>query len=107
VSLAVDEVKNVPFSWNLAGVPDDTIYTVKANATIDGTLLDEFVNGQVKIRLHGDVNGNGAANVLDMLDLKIAISLGKTPQQCPFCDINCNGAINVLDMLDLKIILST
>jgi len=107
VSLAVDEVKNVTFSWNLAGVPDNTIYTVKANATIDGTLLDEFVNGQVKIRLHGDVNDNGAVNVLDMLDLKIAISQGKTPQQVPFCDINCNGAINVLDMLDLKIILST
>jgi len=61
----------------------------------------------VKIRLHGDVNDNGAVNVLDMLDLKIAISQGKTPQQVPFCDINCNGAINVLDMLDLKIILST
>ena len=55
----------------------------------------------------GDVNGNGAVNVLDMLDLKIAISLSKTPAQAPFADVNYNGAINVLDMLDLKIILST
>jgi len=97
------------FTWNTTGVTPDN-YTITANATIvpgeTNTTDNTYTDGLVEVKIRGDVNDNGAVNVIDMLDLKIAIATGKTAQECPLCDINCNGAVNVIDMLDLKIIIS-
>ena len=53
-------------------------------------------------RLPGDVDGNGVINVIDLIVLRIAVSLGKTVEEYPLCDLTSDGNINVADTLMLK-----
>jgi len=98
--LPAGENTTVALDWSLAEFPDLTNYTVKANAT----LLDaedvnpgdnEKVDGTVKIRLWGDVDGNDVVNILDLKKVKLGY-FGWLPD--PFTDIDGNGRINILDL---------
>jgi hypothetical protein len=62
------------FSWDLAGLPVNVTYTVKANATCTGGASDEFVDGAVKKRVWGDVDGiDDIVTALDLKKVKLAI----------------------------------
>jgi parallel beta-helix repeat protein len=76
----------------------DTPYVINGNNQDNYPLMHP--------RIIGDVNLDGTVNVMDMLALKIAITLGKTVEECPSCDVNCNGVVNIMDMLRLKIIIT-
>ena len=75
-------------------------FTLTWNASVLSCI--DVANGAL-VRPKGDVDGNGKVNVMDMLRLKIVITLGKTVEEAPFADVDSNTKINVMDMLRLKI----
>jgi PKD repeat protein len=107
--LLPDEETTLMFSWNTTGVTPCNNYTIKANATIisfvdTNPANNEFINGQVKIRIIGDVNGDGSVSVADMVEVDIA--LGTQPGQPnydPWADVNGDGNISVADMVLIDI----
>jgi len=107
-NLGASENTTVTFKWNLAGLTEGASYPVKANATllygIDVNPADnEKVDGQVKVRLWGDVDGNGVISILDLKKVKLAYS--KLIVE-PLADLDGNGLINVLDVKKMKLIYS-
>ncbi len=53
-----------------------------------------------------DVNGDGAINVLDLIDLLLCFGQPANPP-CDTADINGDGATNVLDLIDLLLAFGT
>ena len=96
-------------TWDTSGVSPGN-YTISAEASAvageNDTTDNAYVDGMIYVILQGDVNDNGQVNVIDMLLLKIAITLGKTVEEFPFYDVDGNGQINVMDMLRLRIIMT-
>ena len=107
--LLPDSETTLMFSWNTTDVTPAN-YTITAYATqVPGeteTTDNTLVNGQVKVRFLGDVNGDGKVSSGDLLELLIALTLGKTVEEEPFADINSDGKISSGDLLELLIILS-
>jgi len=91
------------FTWDVSGLPEEAVYTVKANATCTCGANDEFVYGQVKIRLLGDPNGDG---VVDIIDIKIIKLVYMRCIENPFADLDGDGVVNILDVKRLKMIYS-
>jgi hypothetical protein len=93
--------------WNTTGVPYCHNYTISAYIppvpfeldTTDNT----YINGGVKIRIPGDVNGDGQVNILDCIIA--SNSFGATPADPRwnrYCDMNKDYKINILDMIRIS-----
>ena len=97
------------FSWNTTGVTPCNNYTIKANATIIGFVdanpaNSEFINGQVKVKILRDVNGDGSVSVADMVLVDIALgSQPGEPYWNPQADVNFDGSASVADMVEIDI----
>jgi hypothetical protein len=68
------------FNWNLSGVAYG-VYTIKANATLASDTYpdnNEKVNGQVKVKIVGDVDGNNYVGSWDLILL--AVAYGSNPE---------------------------
>jgi len=92
-------------SWNTKNVPLGN-YAISAQASTvpDETDIDDntLINGTLKVKIPGDVNGDGIVNIIDMVLLRAAY--GSTPTQPnwnPEADINRDGVINIFDALIL------
>ena len=93
------------FNWNLTNVPDNATYTIKANATLlDGVDANpdnnEKVDGQVKVRLWGDVTGDDMVDIGDVLMVKLAYS---EIIEEPFADVTGEGVVDIGDVLLVKL----
>ena len=94
------------FNWNCSNLPVGVIYTVKANATCTCGVSDEFVNGQVKIRLWGDVNGKDGVTATDLAIVKSYVTkqmLGylthaQALAEEPFTDLNGDCKVTATDV---------
>jgi parallel beta-helix repeat protein len=94
------------FSWNTTEIQPCIYYTIKAEASEVPYEIDTddntYVGGKVKIRLLGDINGDG---VIDIKDLSlVAFSYGTFEGESdynPDADINRDG---IIDMRDIAII---
>jgi len=100
--------RTLTFNWNIAPLRANTTYTLKANATLIGLpdinpANNQFVYGQVKVRLWGDVDDNGAINILDLKKVKLALSLLIDE---PFADLDGDCDVDILDLKKDKLILS-
>jgi len=107
-NLLAGENTTLSFNWNLGGLTEGKNYTVKANATllygVDSDLgNNEKVDGQVYVRLWGDVDGNGVVNILDLKLVKLAYS-GYLDE--PMADMDGNGVVNILDLKKMRLIYS-
>jgi hypothetical protein len=70
VDINVGENKTVVFTWNASGVPCSRNYTIIAVATIlsDSNLTDNTLpDGEVKVRMPYDVNGDGVIDGADII----------------------------------------
>jgi hypothetical protein len=103
VTLSQGQNKTVAFVWDTTGVPYCHNYTITANATIpvdnnptDNTLAD----GPIKVRIPGDINGDGSVNVLDAIQFGTYFGLqqGDTGWNAD-ADINRDGKTNILDII--------
>jgi hypothetical protein len=80
-------------------------YTIKAVAgTVTGetyTADNELVQGTILVTLPGDVDGNHAVNIIDIVRMAgvYGISSRANPNYDPYCDLDNNGAINILDIV--------
>jgi PKD repeat protein len=103
-NLGPEKTLTLNFSWNTKDVAYCHNYTIKASASIvpreSNTNNNSYINGHVKVRIIGDVDGNGAVNVLDLI--KASLVFDKTPSDPEwnkFCDINQDNQVNVLDFI--------
>jgi len=109
--IGTQNVSNLPscntitltFRWNVAVLKAKNTYTLKANATCPCTASDEFINGNVKVRLWGDVDDSGAIDILDLKKVKLAFS-GYIDE--PFADLDGDCDVDILDLKKEKLILS-
>ena len=87
---------------NLTNAVDQSLVTVVLSGITD--LAGNPLAGTNAVRicsLYGDVNQNGAVNVVDMQRVKNNLLQGLTPANF-LCDINCSGGINVVDLQYIK-----
>lgn len=90
------------FSWDTTGVPSCANYTLKAEATIlpfeTNTANNTFNDGEIRIRLFADLDGNDNVDLSDAVILAAAAgSYVGHPRWNPEADLNQNGNVNVFD----------
>jgi parallel beta-helix repeat protein len=102
-NLAVGEVLTLGVSWNTSGLRACNSYNVRAEVSIvvGETYVEDnvFVWGFVKVKMVGDVSGDGLVNILDIH--AIAKSFGSEvggPKYSVVCDMNLDGLINIVDL---------
>ena len=110
--VSLQEVTDLPpgndttliFVWDTTGVPLYVSYDISANASaVDGetNLVDnEFLDGSVTVAMLGDVNGDMAIDILDVM--AIFTAFGSTPEDPswdPLADVNKDGKVNILDCI--------
>jgi hypothetical protein len=97
VQLDVGQNFTHTFVWVTIGIPPRT-YTLTAVATIP-TGSDVYTDGNITVRLKGDVNGDG---IVDLKDVAlVASAFGSTPNSPnwnPAADLNGDGTVNMEDM---------
>ena len=97
VQLNVGQIFTHVFVWVTIGVPTRT-YTLTAVATIPtGSFI--YTDGNITVRIKGDVNGDGVVNMQDLV--LVARALGSTPGSPnwnPAADINGDGIVNMKDL---------
>ena len=97
VYLNVGQTYILQFIWNTAGVPCGN-YTLTAVATI-ATGSNTFTDGNITVRLPGDVNGDGRVDIRDIA--LVARAFGSTPTSPnwnPAADISGDGIVNMQDI---------
>jgi len=99
-NLAPDETRILTFPWNTSSVsPSKTPYTVKAESIAlpneANTSDNLFIDGLIKIKIVGDVNGDGIVNIDDLIiwDSAYNSKIGE-PNWKPQADINGDNEVN-------------
>jgi subtilisin family serine protease len=101
--LAVGASQVLTFSWNTSGMQPCNNYTIRAEASVvpneSNTANNIYIDGDVKIKMQGDINGDG---VVDVFDLSI---IGKAygtfegqPGYDPDADLNEDGIVDLRDL---------
>ena len=102
VNLAQEANTTLTFNWNTTGlVPGN--YTISAEASI---VLDElntdnniFIDGTMRIKVVGDINGDGTVNIDDLVLLTQAFGSTLTsPNWNSDADLNKDNLVNALDL---------
>jgi hypothetical protein len=103
VNLAPHTAIVIDFLWNTSTAEACHNYTMSAESSeipYEFNLTNNlFVDGKVKIRLMGDVDGNGMVNMIDLY--LVGLSFGYTvgePGYNVYADVDRNGIINMIDM---------
>jgi len=106
IDLAPQQNVTLMFSWNTTEMQPCVNYTIKAEAsavpdeiqTSDNT----FIDGKVKVKMMGDINGDGVIDIYDLTTVGAVYGSFKgDPRYDPEADINKDGHI---DMRDLAVI---
>jgi hypothetical protein len=98
IQLAMAQNFTYKFTWNTAVDVAYGTYTLTAVATIP-TGSYTYVDGNITVRLVGDVNGDGKVDLRDLA--AVARAYGSTPGSPnwnPAADINGDGIVNMKDI---------
>jgi thermitase len=104
LNLEPNATLTLSFNWNTTNVPCCHNYTMNAVAsTVPGeTNTDNniFVDGTVKIKILGDVNGDGKVSITDViLCINAFGSTPSLPGWDPNADVNGDGKVNIVDIV--------
>lgn len=97
------------FSWDTTGVKPSIIsYTIKAVATpVPGetdTADNTYVDGGLKVKMVGDINGDGVVNIQDVVIAALAFGTQPgNPNWNPLADLNKDGKVNIVDLVIIAI----
>jgi subtilisin family serine protease len=108
LNLSAGTSETLVFSWNTSGVQPCSNYTIKAEA---GQVLGEidtadniYIDGFVKVKMEGDVNGDGAVNILDLSIVSQAFGTFEgEPDYNGNADLNEDGVIDLTDLVIVAI----
>ena len=108
VTLTNGTSTTLDFFWDTQGTAVGT-YIISATAsTVSGETVansadNTFVDGEVHVKLLGDVNGDGSVDASDLFDLSKAYgSEPGDPNWDPDCDFNWDNKIDASDLFDLS-----
>jgi hypothetical protein len=102
-NLPAHSALNLTFNWNTTSITPCHNYTISARATFVlfeyNITNNVYVDGKIKIRLLGDINGDGKVDVTDVAMVSAAFgSYPGHPRWNPACDINRDNRIDVQDL---------
>jgi len=101
-NLSVGDSRTVICPWNTSGLAPYYNWTISAQAPLGGDVNpndNTLVDGQVYVKMFGDVNANGHIDLLDLV--AAAIAFGSKPGEerwNPQADLVQDGVINVFDL---------
>jgi hypothetical protein len=102
-TVAAGTAQTVKITCSTAGLAKGT-YIIKANATVPGDVYDadnELIQGSIIVTLPGDVDGNKAVNIFDIV--KMAGAYGASSQEHtkydPYSDLNNDGKVDIFDIV--------
>jgi len=102
IDLGANETGTLIFTWNTSQVQFCHNYTITAAAGIESDINpeDNIYENWVKVRMMGDVNGDGRVDMRDISDSIVAFNsfLGY-PRWNAQADLNQDGRINTRDIL--------
>ena len=103
IDLAAHTSVNLLFTWNTSGVTPCHNSTVSAEATLVpyeyNVTNNVYVDGTVKIRIVGDVNGDGKVDITDVAMVSAAFgSYPGHPRWNLACDLNRDGRVDITDV---------
>jgi hypothetical protein len=103
VSLPPNEMITIVFTWNTTGVPFCHNYTITGEATQVpfeyNTTNNIFVDGAIKVRMMGDVNGDGQIDIRDISATAQAFgSYPGHPRWNPDVDFNRDNKVDIKDI---------
>jgi hypothetical protein len=103
VGLEPNATSQLSFSWNAADVPSYHNYTVKAiaNAVLyeANVANNEFTDGQIEVRIMGDITGDGSVDIRDVTAAVLAFNAFRGgPRWKPDADLNGDGRVDVRDI---------
>jgi len=103
INLLPSAQQTITLNWNTSNVTPCRNYTI--NAKIPplkyeySTLDNEYVDGEIKIRVFGDVNGDGSVGVDDIFETSRAFgSTPSHPRWNPYADINRDEYVGIDDI---------
>jgi len=103
-NLAPGENRTLVYTWNTKGLPACHNYTIKAEAhpvPYETELADNlYIDGTVKIKMMGDVNGDGKVDIFDLTIIALAFgSKPGDPNWNPDADLDPNNIIDIFDLV--------
>jgi hypothetical protein len=81
--------------------PSCNPYRVKVTIISNSTGLSTDKTIGITAKLAGDINGDGAVNILDKILVRNCFGMCGTPD-CIEADVNCDGCVNVLDKIIVR-----
>lgn len=106
INLPSKENITITLSWNTSGIESCHNYTIRAEAVAVPYEIDltdnNFTDGNVRIRILGDINGDGKVDLYDAVQGSTAFgSYPEHPRWNPWADIHSNDEVDIFDMLIL------
>jgi len=97
------EERTLFFIWNTTGLPECSKYILSAEAEslpYEIDLKDNYlIDGYVKIKIYGDINGDGKVDIRDVAVVASAFgSFPDHPRWNPDADLNKDGVVNIRDV---------
>ncbi len=108
VDLTAGAQENLTFGWNTTGVQPCNNYRIKAEASVvPGEIVtanNVFVDGLVKVKMQGDVNGDGIVDIVDLSIVAVVYgTFAHEPSYNPDADLNKDGVVDVMDISTVTI----
>jgi hypothetical protein len=107
LNLQPNEIRNLTFDWNTSDfAPNMTPYTIKAEADVlpneTNVTNNIYIDGDVKLKIIGDINGDGTVNINDLTLWDSAFnSKPGEPNWNPQADINGDGIVDKEDGIQI------
>jgi subtilisin family serine protease len=104
INLAPEQNVTLTFSWNTTDMTSCVNYTIKAEASVVANETDivdnNFTDGCVKVKMLGDINGDGIIDVYDLTIVGTAYgSFEGDPRYDQEADLNRDGHVDIRDVV--------